>query len=295
MRTGNYQQAWAVSEAVLQRFIENPDCQKSWPQEARSVWRGQALRGRVLVRCHHGLGDTLQFIRYLPLVKETSASLIVKAQRELIPLLKCDPSVDRWLTLDDPDPEFDVEVEVMELPFVFRTTPETVPAPPEYLRSLAFRSVSPSRVGLVWEVGQFRHERSIPFDRLEPLAAIEGVHWTSLQRGPAILAAQRFPFVGDHEAPASITQTAEVIQKLDLVIAVDTMVAHLASNLGCPVWLLLHHDSDWRWIIGESTSAWYPAMRIFRQMIPGDWNSVVAEIASELKSVSGRRESLALH
>jgi hypothetical protein len=290
MRRGEMEAAWRLSDEVLRARGGTP----SWhlPRHEQWIWDGAPLRGkRVLVRCYHGLGDTLQFVRYAPLLREVAAEVVFWAQPALIPLLRTARGIDRLLPLHDgtPEVEYDADVELMELPHVFRTTPETIPAEVPYLhadpaplprgRGLA--------VGLAWRPGDWDPCRRIPIPLLAPLARIPGVELHVLQRGPALAEApEGFGIPSGSDDPL---QTARVMRALDLVVTADSMPAHLAGALGVPVWTLLHAEADWRWMEGRDDSPWYPTMRLFRQERAGEWEPVIARVAAELARMAEER------
>jgi hypothetical protein len=290
MRRGEMEAAWRLSDEVLRARGGTP----SWhlPRHEQWIWDGAPLRGkRVLVRCYHGLGDTLQFVRYAPLLREVTAEVVFWAQPALIPLLRTARGIDRLLPLHDgtPEVEYDADVELMELPHVFRTTPETIPAEVPYLhadpaplprgRGLA--------VGLAWRPGDWDPCRRIPIPLLAPLARIPGVELHVLQRGPALAEApEGFGIPSGSDDPL---QTARVMRALDLVVTADSMPAHLAGALGVPVWTLLHAEADWRWMEGRDDTPWYPTMRLFRQERAGEWEPVIARVAAELARMAEER------
>jgi hypothetical protein len=287
MRRGEFEAAWEISDAVLRSHVGVP----CWhlPRHLQYVWDGTPLDGkRVLVRCYHGLGDTIQFIRYAPLVKAVAAEVILWAQPTLIPLLRTAQGIDRILPLHDGTPgvEYDVDVEIMELPHVFRTTLATVPAHVPYLHASPAPLPKGERlaVGIFWEAGDWNERRSVPFAQLAPLTEVSGVALHVLERHPGVT--ERHP--GFTVAPIvdTVLATARFMRALDLVISVDSMPAHLAGALGVPVWTLLPYDADWRWMEGRDDSPWYPTMRLFRQECPGEWDSVVARVADELRRLS---------
>jgi hypothetical protein len=289
MRRGEFGRAWEISDAVLRSRAGKP-CDHL-PRHQQYFWDGTPLEGRrVLVRCYHGLGDTIQFIRYAPLVKTVAAELTVLAQPELIPLLRTVPGIDRLLPLTDAAvTEHDLEVEVMELPHVFRTTVQTIPSKVPYLHAdpLPLARDGQLQVGLVWEAGDWDGRRSVPFAQLAPLASVPGVAICILQRD-APLAGWRAGagvLVGGYSSLVD----ARIMRSLDLVITVDTMTAHLAGALGVPVWTLLCADADWRWMEGRDDSPWYPTMRLFRQERQGEWGPVVARVAADLVKLSAGR------
>ena len=285
MRRGDFAAAWSISDSQLQRR-SSEDHQKL-PRHFQTIWDGTPVRGkRVLVRCYHGLGDTIQFIRYAALLKREAVEVIVWAQASLIPLLRTVHGIDRLLPLHDgvPDVEYDVDVEVNELPYVFRTTPETIPADVPYLH------VEPARlpdaefkVGLIWESGDWDTSRSVPFSEIRRLANLRRIDWHILQRD-ALRAGWDGEF-GKISGGDNPLDDARLMRGLDLVIPVDTMTAHLAGALGQKVWTLLPFNADWRWMQQRDDSPWYPTMRLFRQREEGRWGDVIDEVARELKSV----------
>ena len=292
MRRGAFEAAWAISDAVLRARAGVP-CWH-WPRHLQYVWDGTPLTGqRVLVRCYHGLGDTIQCIRYAPLIKAIAREVSVWAQPALLPLLRTVRGIDQLLPLHDgtPDVGYDVDVESMELPHVFRTTLATIPAEIPYLHVAPAALPRHGRlaVGLVWAAGDWEHERrSIPFPLCAPLAAVSGVALHILQRGPALADYQ--PGVGTLSGSDDVVETARLMRALDLVISVDTMPAHLAGALGVPVWALLDAAADWRWMEGRADSPWYPTMRLFRQEYSGAWEPVLARVMAELGRAVGMRD-----
>lgn len=294
MRRGDFAAAWSISDAVLRERAGTP----CWhlPRHEQYVWDGTPLEGRrVLIRCYHGLGDTIQFIRYAPLVGRIAREVIVWAQPELVPLVRGVRGVSRVLRLHDgaPRARYDVDVEIMELPHVFRTTLGTVPGDVPYVHVRPARLPRDGRlaVGLVWRAGDWDDRRSLPPELMVPLARIPGVAVHVLQRGPALAG---WPAgVGSIGGRARVAGLARVIGALDLVISVDSMPAHLAGAMGIPVWTLLHHEADWRWMRDRAHTPWYPSMRLFRQPGPGDWRSVLERVAyelSELTAPAARRQ-----
>jgi hypothetical protein len=240
------------------------------------------------VRCYHGLGDTIQFIRYMPLLKALAAAVTVWAQPPLLPLLGTMHGIDRLLPLHDgtPDVAYDVDVEVMELPHVFRTILATVPAEVPYLRveSVPLPCRGRLAVGLAWRAGEWDARRSIPLALLAPLGKVPGIAWYILQRGPGLIE-WRDGF-GILPRASNLFEEARLIRALDLVISVDTMPAHLAGALAVPVWTLLPAQADWRWMDGRDDSPWYPTMRLFRQAQDGVWEPVIMRVAAALKRLT---------
>jgi hypothetical protein len=309
MRRGDFAAAWSISDAILAEHA-GVSC-THLPRHEQWIWDGTPLDGkRVLIRCYHGLGDTIQFARFFPRVADIAAEVTVWAQPSLIPLLETmDPRV-RYLPLHDGAPEgtYDVEVESMELGHVFRATLETLPGPAfrrigsEAQRLRETRHVPASvslcaceplsrRAGIVWRAGDWDPQRSIPIDLLDPLFDLPNLTFYSLQRGetdPRLIAL---------EGVDDPLQTARLMLTLDLVISVDTFPAHLAGSLGVPVFTLLPYACDWRWMEGREDSPWYPSMRLFRQPRPGDWEAVVDAVryAIAMSDESKKNVSDSLH
>ena len=288
MRRGDFAAAWELSDAVLRRRAGVP----CWhlPRHEQFFWNGGSLAGkRVLVRCYHGLGDTVQFIRYATLLSEIAAEVIVWVQPELEALVRTVQGVDRVLALHDgaPEVEFDADVEIMELPHIFRTTLETVPAGvlsgPGAPGPGAAARAPDLAVGLVWQAGDWDHRRSVPVTLAARLAAVPGVAIHVLQRGNAL--GDWPPSVGILSGSDDVLEAARVMRALDLVISIDSLPAHLAGALGVPVWTLLQAEADWRWLEGRTDTPWYPTMRLFRQDRdhPGAWEPVVANVVAELE------------
>jgi hypothetical protein len=249
------------------------------------LWDGTPLDGRrVLVRCYHGLGDTIQFVRYASIIRDRVRELTFWAQPALLPLLSSLSAIDRLLPLHEGhlDSAGAVDVESMELPYVCRTTLESVPAAVPYLHAPAValdRSRGPA-VGLVWRAGEWAAHRSLPFRLLEPIVS-QPATWYVLQAGAGLT--ERPPTFGTLAGTHNLSEAASVIGSLDLLITIDSMAAHLAGALAAPVWLLLPADADWRWMTGRDDSPWYPTMRIFRQPQAGDWGPVVSRVAACLR------------
>ncbi|REK11979.1 MAG: tetratricopeptide repeat protein [Planctomycetota bacterium] len=272
----------------------------------RPRWTGEPLAGRtLLVHAEQGLGDTLQFVRYLPLLAERGDNVVLEVQPPLVPLLRT-AGIDRSVQLvakGEALPEFDVYLPLLSLPGVFGTTLETIPAAEGYLRADAklaehWRAALGERdafkIGIAWQ-GSPTHAsdrfRSIPLAAFAPLA-FEGVELVSLQKGPGNeqVAALDGKFTvrelgaSFDEEHGAFMDTAAVIKNLDLVVTSDTAIAHLAGALGAPVWLALTLVPDWRWMYCRTDSPWYRSMRLFRQKHLGDWPGVFADIAAMLRS-----------
>ena len=286
MLTGDFEKAWMESDRIFARG--NPDPHR--------FWNGKPLaKSRVLVRCLHGLGDTIQFIRYAPLIREESRSLTLEVQPTLKALISASGLADHVITWGDPEPEWDQQVEIIEVPRIFRTELSSIPKGVPYLRAPVvtedLRSErSRPRVGLVWCSSRYNPARSIEASALSALFEIEGVDFYSLQAGPERfeLAACGFRVQSLFEEDKCVLATATTLQALDLVITVDTMMAHLAGALARPVWTLLPFQCDWRWMLERDDSPWYPSMRLFRQRDPGKWAPVLDRVKGELEQFSNQ-------
>ena len=281
-RRGEFTRAWEASERILRRHAARPDFSK--PRHQQSVWTGEPLDGRrVLVRCYHGLGDTIQFARYLPHVRAIAREVIVWAPAPLLPILASVPGADRLCPLHDGSPEidYDVDVEVMELAFLFRSTLETIPREIPYISAPARPLPGPRpRVGLAWRCSDWEHRRSMPFAALRPLLDLDRFTWCSMQQRPR--PDERHPRLFDI-SDGDLFDAACRVASLDMMITIDSMPAHLAGALGIPVWTLLLKDADWRWMERRDDSPWYPTMRLFRQARDGDWAGVVDRVRKALR------------
>ena len=288
MLRGDFLLAWRESEAIARRGKPDP----------HRFWDGRPLDGRhVILRCLHGLGDTIQFIRYAPWIRKRARSLTIEAQPLLKTLIAHSDLADGVMTWGEPEPFWDQQVEVVELPRIFQATLDSIPAEVPYLRAPAPASL-PGRqqarlcVGIVWASSEYNPARSIPLGLMARLFSVPQVSFFSLQAGPRRqeLEPWRERVQNLYEEDACVLATARNIQALDLVITVDTMVAHLAGALARPVWTLLPFASDWRWMLDREDSPWYPTMRLFRQARPGDWEGVMERVAWELRALSLRAD-----
>ena len=258
-------------------------------------WGGEDVAGRtVLLHAEQGFGDVIQFVRYAPMVQGRGARVILAVQAGLTRLLTGLRGVDEIVTIGETLPRYDVFCPLASLPGVFGTTVDTIPAPVPYLAasSDAIARFGPKagigmQVGLVWAGNpEFRHDlsRSIRAEALNVLSDVPGVCFHSLQMGtPAPFRMQdRMPEVAD------FADTAGIVAGLDLVIAADTGVAHLAGAMGRPVWLLSRFMGCWRWMRDRDDSPWYPTMRIFRQSRPRDWDGVLLTVRGALVEAAAR-------
>jgi hypothetical protein len=284
MLSGNFELAWRESDAITARA--NPDPNR--------FWDGEPFAGRsVLVRCLHGLGDTIQFIRYVPLMREKARGVALEVQPSLKLLLKESRIADEVFTWGEREPHWDQQMEVVELPRIFRTTLDSIPNQVPYLDVPSVLSISrddglrPVRVGIVWASSSFNPARSVPLERFASIFATPGIRFYSLQAGSERTELQSWSTEIEalYDETACVLATAQALKALDLLITVDTMVAHLAGALARPVWTLLPFECDWRWMLDREDSPWYPTMRLFRQPKPADWDPVIERVQRELDAL----------
>jgi tetratricopeptide (TPR) repeat protein len=289
---GEFEQGWREHE-WRSRLPE-----RRFADFKKPMWDGSNLTGqRILLHAEQGFGDVIQFVRYVALVRQRGPSeVLLLCQPELTGLLR---SLDESTTLiarGDPNPEFDVQCPLMSLPLVFETTLESIPASVPYLHAEPeiveqWRRKMESgggqgrfRIGLVW-AGQPDYandrNRSIPPHLLAPLAECPNIRWFSLQKGKAAQV-PGLELTDWSSEFSDFAQTAGLIENLDLIITVDTAVAHLAGAMGKPVWTLVSFVPDWRWLLHRDDSPWYPTMKLFRQPRLGDWETPIRRIAEAL-------------
>ena len=305
LQTGDFGKGWVEHEwrlrmpvfaATATRFRDPP-------------WRGSdSLTGKtILLHAEQGFGDTLQFCRYVPLVAGRGARVVLEVGRPLLRLLTSLDGAAQVIPGGSPTPDVDVHCPLLSLPLALGTMLETIP-PPAHLRpdpeqaahwQHRLAALPGRRIGLVWEGSSLKRHpegraadrrRSITLRHFAPLGMIPGSFFVSLQTGTA--AAQTAappPGLAVHDFATELTDfadTAALISALDLVITVDTAVAHLAGSLGKPVWILTQFDADWRWLLNRTDSPWYPSARLFRQSSFGNWNGVIAEVSAALHAQS---------
>jgi len=294
---GDYDEGWKEYEwrwrintynAPLRRF-------------SRPMWDGREIAdGAILLHAEQGFGDTLQFVRYAPLVADRCPSVVLECQPELKSLLTAVKGVRSVVAQGESLPRFSAHIPLMSLPSVFGTTLDCVPWHGPYAHADRERvaawgpSVSsvPARfkVGLVW-AGRPQQwddrKRSITLAMLAPLARVPGVAFYSLQKGEGSAQADSPPagmkLLDLTARIRDFSDTAALISHLDLVITIDTSVAHLAGAMGVPVWVLVAYAPDWRYHLGRSDNPWYPTMRLFRQDRDGDWSGPIGRVAEMLK------------
>ena len=292
--TGDYDHGWAGYEA---RWQKEPliRARRDFPQP---LWRGEPITGQtILIHSEQGLGDTIHFSRYLPLVAATGARVVFEVQPPLRRLLHGIGGAE-VIARGDALPSFDWHCPLMSLPLAFGTRVATIPADMPYVHAAAdlarawglrLGGKQRPRIGLAW-AGNAEHRndpnRSIALAKLLQLLDADA-DFISLQKvvrpgDEALLEARAILSVGD--ALGDFADTAALMAELDLVISVDTSVAHLAGALGKPVWVLVTHSPDWRWLVGRDDSPWYPTARIFRQDQSRDWDAVIGRVKAALSN-----------
>jgi Flp pilus assembly protein TadD len=271
---------------------------------APPLWKGEPLEGaRILLHAEQGLGDTLQFVRYVPLVAARGGDVVLEVQSRLHRLLA--PTLGTGLVIRRGEalPEVDWQCPLLSLPMAFATELSSIPAEIPYVHPdpalvaawgerLAGNSL---RIGLNWggsPTFPYERWRSIPLERFAPLTNLEGTTFYSLQMGPE---ARQVKQLGDRvrlidlqDEQADFADTAAIVANLSLVISIDTSVSHLAGAMGKPVWVLLHKSPDWRWMLEREDSPWYPTARLFRQSTLGNWQDVMARVERELREFVAR-------
>lgn len=293
-----YEWRWKTPTMPMSLFVQ--------PQ-----WKGESLAGKtILIHTEQGVGDTLQFIRYVPIVKQRGASVIVQCRPALKKLLGSCRGIDQLFADGEELPPFNYHSPLMSLPGIVNTRLETIPAEIPYLfadpalvatwrrklvEAIASRGARDPRgeflIGINWHGrggNRIHRERDIPWQMFAPLAKLPGVRVVSLQKGPdpsesSAIALDMIDFGDEMDATSgAFMDTAAIVMNLDLIITSDTAIPHLAGALGAPVWLALKDVPDWRWLLERSDSPWYPTMRLFRQRRSGDWAGVFGEIQAAL-------------
>ena len=287
MRRGDFESAWRVTDRLEGRRGERA-------RGKDLLWNGDDPTGRrVAVRCLHGLGDTLQFSRFLPLLNEITSELLVFPQPALVSLLEQQDGFGEAKNGWTQCPELGsaLEVEVMELAYLFRTTPTTLPAPqlrpPATHNSVVLPLANNPRlrnVAIFWAASGWGGGRYVPLTVFNPLAALPDIRFFSFQQGAFAREAETsaLPIRPMSQYTTEICDLARALAQMDAVLAVDSMAAHLAGSLRVPVYLLLESGANWRWLEGRNDSPWYPEMRIFWRR--RSWDEVIEKVAQELSS-----------
>lgn len=299
LTAGCYEEGWREYEWRWERAELKPK-RAAFTQ---ALWRGETAAGKVLLLwAEQGFGDTLQFCRYAPMAAERGLRVILMVQPPLMRLLTSLPGVEAVIGSDCATlPAHDYQCPLMSLPLAFDTRLESIPAgisyltPPEdavlsWKKRLQDNSSGNLRVGLVWAGNTWRHipliaaldrRRSLVPEMLSPFLDVPGVDYFSLQKDGSPAPAE-FGFADFMNECRDFADTAALVANLDLIVSVDTAVAHLAAAVGTPVWLLSRYANCWRWLWDREDSPWYPTLRLFRQPRPGDWESVIGRVRTEL-------------
>jgi tetratricopeptide (TPR) repeat protein len=307
---GEFREGWPLYEARF-RLEHAAPLQRNFGVPR---WPGaEPLEGRtLLVHSEQGLGDTLQFCRYIGLLEARGAEVVFEVQPQLKKLLQSLETRAAIIGRGEPLPPFDLHTPLLSLPLAFRTDLDSIPGGVPYLRvdPAAVRAwkerlaaLPGLRIGLNWhgnpeaEKQSALQARSFPLSAASALARLPGVSLVSLQKGPGAEQRGQVDFGAavaqltdpEHLGPDEIAgETAAIMMGLDLVITADTALAHLAGALGVPVWVVLQAVPDWRWLAERDDSPWYPSMRLFRQRTPGDWREVLDRVAAELATAGVR-------
>jgi len=285
-----YEWRWRTNTVSIPRNFPQPQ------------WTGEPLQGqRILIHAEQGLGDAIHMARYVSLVAQRGGKVILESPGPLVRLFRHLPGLSEIVHFGDPLPHFDIHCPLMTLPLVFRTTLETIPAPIPYLKAdpqltAHWQQKMPPdpnrpRIGIVWAGAPNNkndRNRSMSLDHLAPLAQVKNARFFSLQKGPAAAQTARPPKGLDltdfTQEITDFADTAAIAANLDLIIAVDTSVAHLAAALGKPTWIMIPYMPDWRWLRDRSDSPWYPTLKIFRQSRNRTWREVIEKITEALKT-----------
>ncbi len=261
-----------------------------------AVWRGEPIGGKtVLIHGEQGFGDTIQFLRYVPLIADLGARVMLEVYRELVDLARWSFGDATIVTRGAAFDKLDFHCPTFSLPIAFGTTLDTIPQRTFLSAPLGrierWRSSLPPcpRIGLAWSTNPANYDslaRSIPTPALKPLLSMRGAVFVSVQREvPSFSELRELPALFPLGAAfADFADVAAVISQLDLVITADTAIAHVAGAMGKPVWVLLPFHSDWKWMRGRDSSPWYASARLFRQPAPWDWESTMKHVRKALKS-----------
>jgi hypothetical protein len=296
---GRFREGW---EGYESRWRDAAFCEGT-RERATPRWEGEDAAGRtLLLHSEQGLGDTIQFVRYAPMVRALGARVVLEVQAPLVPLLE--GLADVVLAEGAELPPHDFHCPLLTLPLLFGTTLESIPADIPYLRADGARRAAwrerlgPARlprIGIAFSGSEEHPEdalRSIPVAQLRPLLTLPGVEFHVAQRDVRAADADalaRLPGVRVHgERLETFAETAALLHHMDLVVSVDTSVAHLAGAMGLPVWLLVQTNADFRWLRGRADSPWYPSARLFRQARAGEWTREIALVAQAVRVFAGR-------
>ncbi len=282
MSMGRFEEGWQINDRL--------GCH--WPS-AHRLWDGQGINDLNITAClRHGLGDAVQMLRYAPLISRLGGSVRYEVPEPLKPLLAY---FDGVLDCSNSQISPGTAIEMLELPYLFRTQLTDLPlltrylVLPDTLINHCRNLMGPTRrrrIGLVWAGGEWDRERWVQFAMLDPLIRDKRFEWWNLQGGSALSEGLGSPLrTTSGMLGGGLIELAATMANLDLVITIDTLAAHMAGAIGIPTWLMLKCEGDWRWMKGRSDSPWYPSLRIFRQLTSGNWKSVIEQIHQALNGL----------
>ncbi len=289
---GRYEEGWREYEWRWQKSDFTSPCRHT----DIPLWDGSPLKGKtILLHAEQGFGDAIQFIRYTPLVATHGGTVIIECHPQLVRLFQSLPDVHSVVPFGAALPPFNCQAPLLSLPGIFGTTLQTIPSAYPYLTASeelrlkwsVLMSVYPAkrRVGLVWAGKKYPDPlRSCRLAELAPLLSLNNVTFFSLQLGVEAGLPFGMNMVDLTGQIDDFADTAALIEQLDLVITIDTAVAHLVGAMGKQFYLMIPFAPDWRWLLECSDSAWYPSAHIFRQKQPGDWSDVIAMVYAALET-----------
>ena len=295
---GNFEKGWEEYEWRL-KLKSNIEHTRSFTQPQ---WDGRPLDGKtILIHAEQGLGDTIQFIRYIPMLAKAGGDIVVECDAKLSHLFSGYEDITRFIGTGDELPDFDIHASLLSLPNIFKTSLNSTPSDTNYIHindnlvgswKNKLSSLKKLKVGLCWQGSVDNRKdqsRSIPLKYFSDILNIIDISFVSLQKGygqeqilDGGLADKITDFSSEMDTHEKFVDTCAIIENLNLVIGVDTATIHLAGAMGKPVWVLLPYSPDWRWMLNTNDTPWYPTMRLFRQQEPGNWETVMDEISVEL-------------
>ncbi len=290
---GHFAEGWRKYQGRFQVADHDPP-----HKDSRVPDLAEVAGKRILLVSEQGHGDMIQFARYAPMLARHGADVCLETYVEQKALMRTLEGVETVISAGDKEPPADIVTPLLSLPLVFGTDLYSIPADVPYLHAPPARLArwqqrlgprTRPRIGLAWWGSQHIPKRSLPIDALLPVLSLDGIELHSLQK--ELPASQRDWLAArlgliDHSAELDdFADTAALMSLLDLVVTIDTSIAHLAGALGKPVWIMLQYSADWRWLLGRDDSPWYPTARLFRQQRRGDWTSVVADVARALSAL----------
>lgn len=287
---GRFEEGWKDYEY---RFKREKAIQRNFN---RPRWNGEIFENKkLLIATEQGLGDSIQFIRYISRVKERGGEVILECQKGLMKLFENFPGVDK-IVESGTEVDFDFYIYITSLPSIFNTNLDNIPDYPPYIRAdpilveraKKFFNTKNFKIGISWAGSPNNIEdkkRSVALEKFKKLFEIPGVDFFSLQKGEAAKQIENSKVIDLSCIMNDLPETAAIIENLDLVISVDTSIAHLAGAMGKPCWTLIQWLPDWRYLLDRKDSPWYKSMKLFRQPKAGDWDSVFDEVGRELKNL----------